>query len=61
MDVIARYDGNEFPVHEPEIGPQGFRDALATHFPELVNGVWTVNVVDNVTYWDYARVAGNKG
>lgn len=61
MDVIARYDGTEFPVQEPEIGPQGFRDALAQHYPELTGATWRISQVGDVTYWDYAVVAGNKG
>ena len=59
--IIARYDGNEFTVADHDLSPNDFKAVLAEQFPELTNGTVRVTDGDEVTYWDYAVVAGNKG
>lgn len=59
--IIARYDGNEFPVEDRNLTPNEFKRVLADEFPELTNGTVRVTETADATYWDFAVVAGNKG
>ena len=59
--IIARYDGNEFPVEDADLEPNDFKEVLATEFPELTNATVRVTETEEVIYWDYAVVAGQKG
>ena len=59
--IIARYDGSEWPVETAGLEPNDFKEVLATEFPELTNATVRVTELDEVIYWDYAVVAGQKG